>query len=126
MPATSALVRNKSQLLSFGCLLPLPISLDPAHPVIIPAHYHIGRQKGVSTKAQDSVAAMVELNADALEGSKIQAVTSDDLLKLAEVLRTELETFEFNDAYWTDQKRTKLRSETAAAAEKDEGEVELF
>jgi methyl-accepting chemotaxis protein len=86
----------------------------------------IGRQKGVSTKAQGSVDAMVGLNADALEGSKIQAVTSDDLLNLAEVLREKLESFEFNDAIWTDQKRTKLRSETADAAEQEEGEVELF
>lgn len=86
----------------------------------------IGRQKGVSTKAQGSVDAMVELNADALEGSKIQAVTSDDLLNLATVLREKLEAFEFNDAIWTDQKRTKLRSEERASVEQVEGEVELF
>ena len=87
----------------------------------------IDRQKGVSTKAQGSVDAMVGLNSDALESSKIQAITSDDLLILAEVLRNKLETFEFNDANWTDQKRTKLRSENAAAAEQEsEGEIELF
>ncbi len=87
----------------------------------------IDRQKGVSTKAQVSVDAMVELNSAALESSKIQAVTSDDLLNLAEVLRNKFEAFEFNDAIWTDQKRTRLRSESAAYhAPEEKGEIELF
>jgi len=89
---------------------------------------YIDRQKGVSTRAQVSVDAMVELNSSTLESSKIQAVTSEDLLNLAEILRSKLDTFEFNDAHWTDNKRTKLRDEqkTASLTPAQEDDIELF
>lgn len=89
----------------------------------------ISRQKEVSKRAQVSVDAMVELNSDAMENSKIQAVTSEDLLGLASSLRHKIEIFEFNDAHWTDNKREKLRPETLEAAShllEDEGDIEMF
>lgn len=89
---------------------------------------NISRQQGVSSNAQGSVDAMVELNSSALESSKIQAVTSEDMLSLAETLHNKLNVFEFNDAHWTDQKRTKLREETIASSYSPapDDEVELF
>lgn len=89
---------------------------------------NINRQQDVSTNAQGSVDAMVELNSSALESSKIQAVTSEDMLSLAETLHNKLDIFEFNDAHWTDQKRTQLRKETVASSysPNQEDEVELF
>lgn len=89
---------------------------------------NINRQQDVSNNAQGSVDAMVELNSSALESSKIQAVTSEDMLSLAATLHNKLDIFEFNDAHWTDQKRTQLRKETIASSYSpdQDDEVELF
>lgn len=89
---------------------------------------NINRQQDVSNNARGSVDAMVELNSSALESSKIQAVTSEDMLSLAATLHNKLDIFEFNDAHWTDQKRTQLRKETIASSYSpdQDDEVELF
>ncbi|MGD2119880.1 MAG: methyl-accepting chemotaxis protein [Chromatiales bacterium] len=91
----------------------------------------IEHQKDVSNKAKDSVAALIDLNANinsgALDSDHIQAVTSEDLLKLAETLRTKIEVFEFNNPLWTDQRRNKQRpSESGGSDSSQDDDIELF
>lgn len=52
---------------------------------------------------------LTELNADALESSRIHSVSSDDLISLNDVLKQQLETFVVSDASWRTKKREKPR-----------------
>lgn len=52
---------------------------------------------------------LTELNADALESSRIHSVSSDDLIALNEVLKQQLETFVVSDTSWHTKKREKPR-----------------
>lgn len=52
---------------------------------------------------------LTELNADALESSRIHSVSSDDLISLNDVLKQQLETFIVSDTSWHTKKREKSR-----------------
>jgi len=54
---------------------------------------------------------LTELNADALENSKIHSVSSNDLVKLNDVLKQQLEKFIVSDTSWNIRKREKPRFE---------------
>ncbi len=87
------------------------------------AHKAISLQKSISTDAQNSVNAMVELNSGALENSQIQSVSSEDMTKLAETLKDKLDKFSFGNASWSTNIRTEQRN-IANIEESDD--VELF
>ncbi|ESP93613.1 MULTISPECIES: methyl-accepting chemotaxis protein [Pseudoalteromonas] len=56
-------------------------------------HTQVSQQKEVSDEAQSSIESMVELNSDALSSSKIQAVSSKDLLNLSSSIHEKLSIF---------------------------------
>ncbi|KZN52314.1 methyl-accepting chemotaxis protein [Pseudoalteromonas luteoviolacea] len=56
-------------------------------------HSQVSQQKVVSDEAQSSIESMVELNSDALSSSKIQAVSSADLLNLSSSIHDKLSIF---------------------------------
>ncbi|MBD1582676.1 methyl-accepting chemotaxis protein [Pseudoalteromonas sp. S16_S37] len=56
-------------------------------------HAQVTQQKAVYDEAQSSIESMVELNSDALSNSKIQAVSSSDLLNLAATIHEKLSLF---------------------------------
>ncbi|CAM4282846.1 methyl-accepting chemotaxis protein [Pseudoalteromonas byunsanensis] len=56
-------------------------------------HAQVAQQKAVYDEAQNSIESMVELNSDALSSSKIQAVSSSDLLNLAVTIHDKLSLF---------------------------------
>ncbi|MCP5077942.1 MAG: methyl-accepting chemotaxis protein [Psychromonas sp.] len=92
------------------------------------AHDAIRLQQSISTNAQNSVDAMVELNSGALENSQIQSVSSEDMSKLAETLKEKLDLFIFKDAEWETEIRTKQRNTNTVdlAVEEDDDDIELF
>ncbi len=65
----------------------------------------VSQQKQTSHEALESTDNIVKLNTDALEHSKMQELSTDDLIKLSEVLRSKLDQFSFNDAIWDNKKR---------------------
>lgn len=88
------------------------------------AHEAISLQQSISTNAQNSVDAMVELNSGALENSQIQSVSSEDMAKLAETLREKLDIFSLKDATWETKIRTEQRATNSKSA--DDDNIELF
>ncbi|PKG39647.1 methyl-accepting chemotaxis protein [Psychromonas sp. Urea-02u-13] len=89
------------------------------------AHDAISLQQSISTNAKNSVDAMVELNSGALENSQIQSVSSEDMAKLAEVLKEKLELFALKNTNWEAKTRTEQRaSDQPIALEEDN--IELF
>jgi methyl-accepting chemotaxis protein len=75
-----------------------------------------------------------ELNRDALENSKIQTVSSDDLLNLSDALKQKLEKFTVTNPAWNAQKRSKPRFETdsnnetngISEANQEQADIELW
>lgn len=59
---------------------------------------------------------LTELNADALESSRIHTVSSDDLISLNAVLKQQLEIFIVSDTAWHTKKREKSRIENKSIA----------
>lgn len=97
-------------------------------------HEQVKEQKAVSDEAQVSIESMVELNSDALSSSKIQAVSSNDLIKLAQSIHEKLGMFKVNRVSFDHKPRTdksRLHSDTNAtrtetASIHEPGNVELF
>ncbi|WP_125721471.1 methyl-accepting chemotaxis protein [Pseudoalteromonas rubra] len=104
-------------------------------------HDQVSRQKAVSDEAQSSIESMVELNSDALSASKIQAVSSSDLINLAASIHEKLSIFtaqrpELDMSHRTDTSRYKYDAETKAVSKPDHtkqsdqhselGDIELF
>jgi len=69
----------------------------------------IAEQTAFVEKTRVASDGLTELNADALESSRIHTVSSDDLIKLNDVLKQQLEVFIVRDASWHTQKREKSR-----------------
>lgn len=96
-------------------------------------HEQIQDQKAVSDEAQLSIESMVELNSDALSNSKIQAVSSNDLLALAQSIQEKLGIFKVNEKTFeltprTDNTRLN-QSQTISEPQplpEESGDVELF
>jgi methyl-accepting chemotaxis protein len=73
---------------------------------------------------------LTELNADALESSRIHSVSSNDLILLNEVMKQQLETFIVSDTSWHTKKREKPRivNKTMATSQTHENseDIELW
>jgi methyl-accepting chemotaxis protein len=97
-------------------------------------HQQVKNQKAVSDEAQTSIESMVELNSDALSSSKIQAVSSNDLISLAHSIHDKLAIFKVDEAVFENDPRTdrsRLHTDTKTASTKaevqqDSGDIELF
>ncbi|ALU43725.1 methyl-accepting chemotaxis protein [Pseudoalteromonas rubra] len=104
-------------------------------------HDQVSQQKTVSDEAQSSIESMVELNSDALSASKIQAVSSTDLINLAACIHEKLSMFTAERphpdmSHRTDTSRYNSDADTNAVSKKphspqaDEhsklGDIELF
>ena len=97
-------------------------------------HEQVKDQKAVSDEAQNSIESMVELNSDALSSSKIQAVSSNDLISLANSIHDKLAIFKvdkdaFEDDHRTDRSRLYSDKKTVGTktyAQQDSGDIELF
>lgn len=85
-------------------------------------------QKKVSDESQQSVDAMMELNSEALSGTKIQAVSSADLISLATSLKEKLELFDFSEMDWDTSARPfeKIQQARHKQIESQMGEIDLF
>lgn len=85
-------------------------------------------QKKVSDESQQSVDAMMELNSEALSGTKIQAVSSADLISLAASLKEKLELFDFSEMDWDTSARPfeKIQQARHKQVESQMGEIDLF
>ncbi|MDX8126929.1 hypothetical protein QLH52_06525 [Methylomonas sp. OY6] len=66
---------------------------------------------------------LAELNADALENTRIHAVSSDDLFKLNAVLKQQLEKFVVSDASWHIKKRENSRAAKEESLSSQTGEA---
>ncbi|MEQ3450334.1 MULTISPECIES: methyl-accepting chemotaxis protein [unclassified Pseudoalteromonas] len=103
-------------------------------------HTQVSQQKAVSDEAQSSIESMVELNSDALSASKIQAVSSSDLINLAECIHEKLSIFKAERpqpdvTHRTDTSRYNCDTDTqAVTSDKNSqakehsalGDIELF
>ncbi|KZN63157.1 hypothetical protein N473_17155 [Pseudoalteromonas luteoviolacea CPMOR-1] len=100
-------------------------------------HAQVSQQKLVSDEAQSSIESMVELNSDALSSSKIQAVSSADLLNLSSSIHEKLSIFKTETPDPNlDPRVDKSRSTPAAAPitsqtkaqpdDSDSCDIELF
>ena len=69
----------------------------------------IAEQTTFVEKTRAASDSLTELNADALENSRIHTVSSDDLIKLNEVLKEQLEIFVVSDSSWHTKKRENPR-----------------
>lgn len=89
-------------------------------------------QEDASKNAQSETSAMVELNHEVLSSTQQQELTSADLIKLANRIRSFLDHFSFNDAIWDNGNRIKKAAPapqavtSAAAADEDDDNIELF
>ncbi|PCJ29133.1 MAG: hypothetical protein COA99_19770 [Moraxellaceae bacterium] len=83
-------------------------------------------QVTASREAEESVQAMAELNALALQETNIQPVTPDDVFKLYQALRDKLENHGYSNDDWTSSRRGDIRLETTATKTVNENTVELF
>ncbi|MBL4842374.1 MAG: hypothetical protein JKY47_16270 [Thalassospira sp.] len=93
-------------------------------------HEQVAIQSQMSDEAQASIESMVELNSDALSSSQIQAVSSQDLVKLAHTLDEKLSIFKITHPS-TDLiqrvDRSRFESSHSKAIEQiQEGDIELF
>ncbi|OHU84573.1 MULTISPECIES: methyl-accepting chemotaxis protein [Pseudoalteromonas] len=94
-------------------------------------HTQVEQQKAVSDEAQSSIESMVELNSDALSNSKIQAVSSSDLLNLAVTIHEKLSLFKADydppDMSQREPKDKNLAQDKPSETEKESSsDVELF
>lgn len=71
----------------------------------------ISQQTASIEKTRNSSSGLSELNVDALDNSKIHTVSSDDLIKLSNILKQNLEKFIVTNSTWNTQKRNKSRLE---------------
>jgi methyl-accepting chemotaxis protein len=84
-------------------------------------------QEDAANDASRSVEAMVHLNTDALDNSRIHSVSSQDLLRLAKTVREELDQFKTRETDRHESKRRKPRlQEENHATPQNDGGVELF
>jgi len=87
-------------------------------------------QNSVSLKAEEGIDAMIKYNSEAIETSRVQELSSEDLLKLSDRLKQNLDQFSFNDAIWdTDNREVKSLnniSSPASISSEDQGGVDLF
>ncbi len=94
----------------------------------------IQQQEQLSDTAQTDVESMQELNQDALSNSRIQAVSSQDLTKLAESIQTKIAFFKLHNQAENTQRRqdtSRVHRETTSTSGSQQavaqlGEVELF
>lgn len=100
-------------------------SIDAINTKSEQAHNAINLQQSISQNAQNSVDAMVELNNGALENSQIQSVSSDDMLKLADILKERLDKFSLQGVNWETKIRTEMRK-SEQQQEQESGDIELF
>ncbi|KZN40213.1 methyl-accepting chemotaxis protein [Pseudoalteromonas luteoviolacea] len=101
-------------------------------------HSQVKQQKEVSDEAQSSIESMVELNSDALSSSKIQAVSSTDLINLSTSIHEKLSIFKTETPQPDlDPRVDKSRTHSAEVAvnkpqatpiddASDSGDIELF
>jgi len=82
-------------------------------------------QQETSVQSMQSIENMVSLNEDALAQSKDRELSSCDLLRLSEALKTILDKFSFNEAHWDNSYRPKKATRTVTVNTEEE-EVELF
>ncbi|KZN36093.1 hypothetical protein N480_19070 [Pseudoalteromonas luteoviolacea S2607] len=101
-------------------------------------HSQVKQQKVVSDEAQASIESMVELNSDALSSSKIQAVSSTDLINLSSSIHEKLSIFKTEtpepdldprvdkSRAQSSESMTKQPQEAPSADLSDSGDIELF
>ncbi|MBQ4812795.1 chemotaxis protein [Pseudoalteromonas luteoviolacea] len=101
-------------------------------------HSQVKQQKVVSDEAQSSIESMVELNSDALSSSKIQAVSSTDLINLSNSIHEKLSIFKTETPEpdldpRVDKSRTHTEEPIGKQTEhlplddpSDSGDIELF
>ncbi|WP_281358334.1 methyl-accepting chemotaxis protein [Pseudoalteromonas caenipelagi] len=96
-------------------------------------HAQVTQQKAVYDEAQSSIESMVELNSDALSNSKIQAVSSSDLLNLAGTIHEKLSLFTVDCPPIDISQRDMPKEESAKTSSNnmnnsgtDSSDVELF
>ncbi|WP_444997773.1 methyl-accepting chemotaxis protein [Aliikangiella sp. IMCC44359] len=88
-------------------------SINSIHSLSINIINSSNHQREVSSGAQTEIKSIVELNADVLGGSKEQEISAEDLKKLADRLKSLLDSFNFNNANWDDAKRPKKKGLTS-------------
>jgi len=88
----------------------------------------ISIQTNAANEAQSSIEGLVELNTDALEGTRLHSVSKDDLHNLAEALKGKIATFKLGQHQWDESARTKTRAqvESEPGDITAEDDVELF
>lgn len=97
-------------------------------------HQQVSEQKAMSDEAQGSTEAMVELNSDALTSTRIQAVSSHDLLNLAKSLEDKLSLLKISQNTLDKKQRTdtarfqmeQQKQQSEATMNSDMGDIELF
>jgi methyl-accepting chemotaxis protein len=80
-------------------------------------------------KTRPSSDGLIELNANALAKSNIHAVSSDDLIKLCNILKQKLEKFVVSNLAWDEEKRDKPRysqNKTMSISTHDDEDIELW
>ncbi len=69
----------------------------------------ISEQTSSINKTLETANGLIELNQDALTASKTHTVSSNDLVKLCEAIKTQLNNFIISEATWHTQKRAAPR-----------------
>jgi methyl-accepting chemotaxis protein len=81
------------------------------------------QQQQVANRAQGEISSMVKLNQEVKERSIAQELSAQDLKKLADRLKSFVDTFEFNDVLWDEGIREKKIKTAKMQSDKD---IELF
>ncbi|MDH5300385.1 MAG: methyl-accepting chemotaxis protein [Gammaproteobacteria bacterium] len=69
----------------------------------------VAEQSELSEQTRQAMNGLVSLNSDALENTKLQGVTREDLLKLSEVLKSKLDVFVLPEHRWNSNLRSAPR-----------------
>jgi len=90
----------------------------------------ITEQTAFVDKTRFASDSLTELNADALESSRMHSVSSEDLIKLNDLMKQQLEIFIVSDTSWHTKKRGKSRvvnkTTTTSQAHDDSDDIELW
>lgn len=70
----------------------------------------VTHQITVVQESKSSVSCLVALNEEAMHNAEDQKITANDLVKLSSSLREHLDGFAFNEANWTDERRSRPRA----------------
>ncbi len=74
----------------------------------------VTHQITVVQESKSSVSCLVALNEEAMHNAEDQKITAKDLVNLSNSLREHLDGFAFNEANWTDERRSRPRAKEKA------------